>query len=68
MFKSFSFYNLPFREERFISKKDTINTPEEVAWRQGWINSKDVINLAKNSSQSGYGNYLMNLISESKLN
>ncbi len=45
-----------------------IGCPEEVAWRQGWINSKDLINLAKNSSQSGYGNYLMNLVSESKLN
>ena len=41
-----------------------IGSPEEVAWRQGWITSKDLISLAKDCSQSGYGDYLINLISE----
>ncbi|ASV30196.1 glucose-1-phosphate thymidylyltransferase RfbA [Maribacter cobaltidurans] len=36
---------------------------EEVAFRQGYINSEQLKNLAKPLFKSGYGEYLMNLIS-----
>ena len=35
---------------------------EEVAFRQGYINSEQLKNLAKPLFKSGYGEYLMNLI------
>jgi len=41
-----------------------IGCPEEVAWRKGWINSNDLISLSKDCKDSGYGDYLINLISE----
>ncbi len=41
-----------------------IGCPEEVAWLKGWINSKDLILLSENYKDSGYGDYLRNLISE----
>ncbi len=37
--------------------------PEEVAWRNGWINSEDLLKLAEPLIKSGYGNYLISLIS-----
>ena len=39
--------------------------PEEVAWRQGWITSEQLENLAQPLKKSGYGTYLMQLLKES---
>ena len=36
--------------------------PEEVAWRNGWINDSELIKLATPLLKSGYGNYLISLI------
>ena len=36
--------------------------PEEVAWRNGWINDSDLLKLAEPLFKSGYGNYLISLI------
>ena len=36
--------------------------PEEVAWRNGWINNADLLKLAEPLIKSGYGNYLISLI------
>jgi len=39
-----------------------VGSPEEVAWRRGWINDSDLEKLAKDVSKSGYGRYLMCLL------
>ena len=36
--------------------------PEEVAWRNGWINDSQLLKLAEPLIKSGYGNYLISLI------
>tara|TARA_Y100001968_G_scaffold327865_1_gene373822 strand:- start:23114 stop:23980 length:867 start_codon:yes stop_codon:yes gene_type:complete len=36
--------------------------PEEIAWRNGWISSEQIISLAEPLMPSGYGSYLKNLI------
>ena len=36
--------------------------PEEVAWRNGWINDAELLKLATPLLKSGYGNYLISLI------
>ena len=36
--------------------------PEEVAWRNGWINDEELLKLAEPLLKSGYGNYLISLI------
>ncbi len=36
--------------------------PEEVAWRNGWINNAELLKLAEPLIKSGYGNYLISLI------
>ena len=36
--------------------------PEEVAWRNGWINDSDLLKLAEPLLKSGYGQYLISLI------
>jgi len=41
-----------------------VGSPEEVAWRSGWINDYDLSKLAKSMIKSGYGDYLMRLISD----
>ena len=38
-----------------------VGCPEEVAWRNKWINDQDLIKLAKNMIKSGYGDYLMRI-------
>ena len=40
-----------------------VGCPEEVAWRQGWINNEDLESSAKNLVKSGYGKYLLDLLS-----
>ncbi len=38
-----------------------IGSPEEVAWRKGWIDDKDIKNIGKSFANS-YGDYLQSLI------
>jgi len=39
-----------------------VSLPEEVAWRNGWINSEELEKLALPLIKSGYGQYLLELI------
>ena len=39
-----------------------VGCPEEVAWRQGWINDEQLIALAEPLRKSGYGDYLLQII------
>ena len=41
-----------------------VGCPEEVAWRNKWINNKDLVKLAKSMLKSGYGDYLMRIQKE----
>ena len=41
-----------------------ISCPEEIAWRNNWINDEQLENLSKPISKSGYGMYLMKLLDE----
>jgi glucose-1-phosphate thymidylyltransferase len=38
--------------------------PEEIAWRQGWVDSAALERLAQPLIKSGYGQYLMGLLSD----
>ena len=38
-----------------------VGCPEEVAWRNKWINNNDLIKLAKSMLKSGYGEYLLEI-------
>lgn len=42
-----------------------IGCPEEVAWRQGWIDAPRLAALAEPLRKSGYGDYLLRLIGRS---
>lgn len=37
---------------------------EEIAYRQKWINTKEVIQLAKSLMKTGYGKYLVDIVNE----
>lgn len=39
---------------------------EEIAWRNGWLSEKRVIEIAKPMMKNEYGQYLMSLVAESK--
>lgn len=39
-----------------------IACPEEIAWRQGWIDSAQLCALAESLAKSGYGSYLLGLM------
>ena len=41
-----------------------VGCPEEVAWRLGWIDDKQLELLALNMSKNSYGDYLMKLLKE----
>lgn len=41
--------------------------PEEIAWRSGWISSQQLESLATPLRNSGYGNYLLSLLTETGL-
>ena len=41
-----------------------VAAPEEVVWRHGWIDNAQLEALAKPLAKSGYGQYLMRLLSE----
>lgn len=38
--------------------------PEEIAWRQGWINSEQLNTLAQPLVKNGYGQYLLGLLKQ----
>ncbi len=40
--------------------------PEEIAWQAGWICDRTLMRLAKPLCKSGYGQYLLNLMLESR--
>jgi glucose-1-phosphate thymidylyltransferase len=39
-----------------------IGSPEEIAWRMGWINASELEALASPLAKSGYGQYLLDLL------
>ena len=39
-----------------------VGCPEEVAWRRGWIEDKQLVRLAEPLEKSGYGKYLLELL------
>jgi len=41
-----------------------VGCPEEVAWRQGWIDAHQLETLALPLRKSGYGDYLLQLLGE----
>jgi len=41
-----------------------VGCPEEVAWRQGWISGEQMARLAEPLRKSGYGDYLLRLLSD----
>jgi glucose-1-phosphate thymidylyltransferase len=41
-----------------------IACPEEISWRQGWIDARALEALAQPLAKSGYGEYLLRLLSE----
>lgn len=41
-----------------------VGCPEEVAWRLGWIDAEQLERLAQPLKKSGYGHYLLRLLSE----
>ncbi|WP_120496227.1 glucose-1-phosphate thymidylyltransferase RfbA [Kiloniella sp. EL199] len=45
-----------------------IACPEEIAWRMGYITSQNLAELADNLMASGYGNYLWEILNETKEN
>ena len=44
-----------------------IACPEEIAWRQGWIDARALKALAQPLAKSGYGEYLLRLLTERRL-
>ena len=43
-----------------------VGSPEEIAWRMGWINDSKLEELAMQQIKSGYGKYLLKLMNEAK--
>jgi glucose-1-phosphate thymidylyltransferase len=41
-----------------------ISCPEEVAYKNRWINGKQLLNLSEETSKSGYGEYLKSIIED----
>ena len=41
-----------------------IACPEEISWRNGWINNEQLEQIAKPLTKNGYGQYLMRLLQE----
>ncbi|OUL43489.1 glucose-1-phosphate thymidylyltransferase [Prochlorococcus sp. HOT_208_60] len=39
-----------------------VGCPEEIAFRNGWIEDRDLVRLAENYKKSGYGNYLLEIV------
>ena len=45
-----------------------IGCPEEIAWRMGYINDKELNLLSENLLKSGYGDYLKSILQEEREN
>jgi glucose-1-phosphate thymidylyltransferase len=43
-----------------------IGAPEEVAWRNGWLSDQDLTDLAQPLLKSGYGAYLLDLLTAAR--
>ena len=43
-----------------------IGCPEEIAWRNGWVDDEELSLLAKDLEKSGYGVYLQGLLAEGR--
>lgn len=43
-----------------------IACPEEIAWRQGWLDDEDLLRLAQPLVKSGYGTYLERLVTSGR--
>ena len=41
-----------------------VNCPEEIAWRNNWISTQDLKNIALPLKKSGYGHYLLKIVEE----
>lgn len=41
-----------------------IACPEEIAWRKGYINNEELLELSKKTLKSGYGNYLLKVLEQ----
>ena len=41
-----------------------IACPEEIAYRQGWVNAEQVLRLAEPLEKNGYGQYLIDMVAE----
>ncbi len=41
-----------------------VASPEEIAWRQGWISDDDLKKMAAPLAKSGYGTYLLDLLND----
>jgi len=39
-----------------------ISCPEEIAWRNGWIEAEDVVRIGRSMDNNAYGQYLINLV------
>ncbi len=57
LYEASSFIKSVENKQRF-----KIGCPEEIAWRKGWINEKQLNQLALRYKNNSYGNYLKNLI------
>ena len=44
-----------------------IACPEEVSWRNGWINDADLLAMGARLSKNGYGRYLTSLVEEQSI-
>jgi glucose-1-phosphate thymidylyltransferase len=41
-----------------------VSCPEEIAFRNGWIDAEQLLSLAKPLNKNGYGKYLLNILNE----
>ena len=41
-----------------------VSSPEEIAWRYGWISNENLKSISKKYKNSGYGDYLIKLLEE----
>ena len=39
-----------------------VSCPEEIAWRNGWLKSKDLVDLARSYGKSDYSDYLLKIV------